>query len=219
VIERAAREDDRLLDADARLARGHVAAELGDYAEAARRFGEARDAYLLLGVDAGRRRADTGLASAALGAGDLEFAGRQAAALLEEAQQSAHAPAAAGARLLLADVARAAGRDDEAGALLADVLAYARTAGARGLLGEAGVRQAERLLERGEAERAGELLEEIRPYAGTTHRFLRCEARLAAANGDTERALAILTGLRSRAAERWRDADEALLAELAGHDR
>jgi len=215
VIERVGREDDRLLAADARLARGRVAADLGNDEEAARWFREAREGYLLLGVDAGRRRADAGLVAAALAAGDLEFAGRLAEALLDEARAAAHPAAAAEARLLLADVATAAGRDDEAGALLAAVLEQARSANDRELLGEAGIREAERLLDGGDPGRAASLLEELRPIAGGTHRFLRSDARLAAATGDTERALAILNGLRSRAAERWRDADEALLAELA----
>jgi len=89
---------------------------------------------------------------------------------------------------------------------LATVLEQARSANDRELLREAGLRQAQRLLDGGDPGRAAALLEELRPFAGSTHRFLRSDARLAAATGDTERALAILNGLRSRAAERWRDA-------------
>lgn len=217
VLERASAENDRMLLADAHMESGQVAIELGQHDAATAHFDAARELFGDLEYGVGVRSADAGRAAARLDAGDLDAARDLAAGLLDTARSTGDAGDVAFARVLMGEIALAAGQQAQARSELEAALAHARGSGNDRLLTRAARPLADALVADNRLDAAADLLDEIRPLAGRTHAFMRSDARLAAARGDHEKARRILNELRARAGEAWREDDEEMLASLESH--
>lgn len=214
VIERAGEHDSELVTGDAYVHSGQVALDLQDHDAAMRAFETARSIFEGIGDDSGFMAACSGIVLTAIELGDLERARSLAGQMLETGLQQNHAVAAARAQWLLGRVARAEGGIEAAEDYFGAALAYAREHSDTRVLSDVAASLADLELERGNPEAAAALVEEARPHVGTERDFLRLEARLAVAQGDSERARALLTELRSRAGEAWTAEDEALIMSL-----
>jgi tetratricopeptide (TPR) repeat protein len=131
--------------------------------------------------------------------------------MLQEAIADTDATAEAHARWLTGRVYEARGMPDAAIDAYGAALAYARDNADSDVLTQAGTALANLLLEAGDTAAAKRLLDELRPYAAHDHEFLRLDARHAVADGNPQRASAILSDLRQRAGEAWNQDDDELL--------
>jgi uncharacterized protein HemY len=94
-------------------------------------------------------------------------------------------------------------------------LDFARSTANEALLADAALSLARLYLDSDNVDGARVLIDDIRKVAKDRRDFLRLDARLAAALGDTGKARSILTDLRSRIGEAWTAEDEAMLEEFS----
>ncbi len=214
VIERAGEHDSELLNGDAYIHSGQVASDLQNHDAAMRAFETAGAIFERIGDDSGLMAARSGIVLTAIELGDMERARNLAELMLRTGLEQNHTVAAARARWLLGRVARAEGAIEAAEDHFGAALAYARENSDTRVLADVAASLADLELERGNPEAAAVLIEEARPHTRTERDFLRLEARLALAQGDTERARIVLAELRARAGEAWTAEDEAMLAGL-----
>jgi tetratricopeptide (TPR) repeat protein len=215
VMSRSAALGDELLLADAHMQLGYISGDFGLFDEAQTDFGKAREIFEKLGDATRLREADEAIALTALALGDTARALTIAQLLLETARTAEIPANEARAQWLLGRIALAGGNVKAAVAHYMVALDFARSTANEALLADAALSLARLYLDSDNVDGARVLIDDIRKVAKDRRDFLRLDARLAAALGDTGKARSILTDLRSRIGEAWTAEDEAMLEEFS----
>jgi DNA-binding winged helix-turn-helix (wHTH) protein/tetratricopeptide (TPR) repeat protein len=203
--------NDQGLLADAHMFLAQAEEDLGNHSEARQEYVAAHNIFIAQGKPPGLRYADEGVARTTFRLGDREQAMALAEDLLESAQADSDVRAVGRAQRLIAEIEFAAGRTGSAIDRLLQVLEDARARGDE--LMEAGVTPelADAYLKEGMTAQAAELVGATNEPESSDPVLSRLQARLAFAQGEPERAVAIMSALRNSAGESWSDEDDVLL--------
>ena len=213
VRERADATDNAALKGDAYMFLAQVEEELRDYETARREYVAARNEFATMGTPPGLRFADHGVARTTLRLGDHEQAMVLANDLLETARKRNDLRAVGRALQLIARIELATGQTDEAINRMHDALQDAVGRDDSLLVDSLWRDLAGAYLDLGLVDDATEALAAVTP--GDDPELIRLNARLAHAQGETSRALALMTDLRGRIGESWHADDEALLISFS----
>ena len=211
---RAATLGDDLARADAFMQSAYVDSDFSSHESARDHFAAALALFERLGDPAGVREANRGMALASLELGNYAEALQIAQQSMEIAVASANVADQARAQWLLGRIAEASGNPAAARGHYSSSLTMARDVANDPLLVAAGTSLAQLELDSGNIDQAADLTEEIRDRAAAQRDFMRLDARLALAQEDRARALAVMSRLRASAGEAWLPADESLIREL-----
>jgi DNA-binding winged helix-turn-helix (wHTH) protein/tetratricopeptide (TPR) repeat protein len=214
VEQRASTLDSELLKADAYMQTALVAAALDMHDEAIDGFSDALAIYEDLGEATSVRDANEGIALSSLALGDRARATIIAQLALETAVASESKVGQARARWMLGHIARVSEEPEAGKSHFRAALEYARDNDDDAVLIDAAIGVAWISLDSGDIPTALSLADEIREIAARRHEFMRLDARIASARGDTDAAIDIMSGLRMTAGESWQGEDEAYLLAL-----
>jgi len=214
VIRRAQDLDDSAALADALMQSAYLYSDARELSSALDEFRRAEAMYAEMADAGGMRAARRRIAAIELTFGNLDEAEAIADKLLDGGRESGNEAAIADAHALLGRIAAARGDDETAADMFESALTYARERRDTRILIDAATAAAEYALQQGQTENAAALIEEIRDIARSDHDFMRLDARVATAAGNTSRAVDVLTALRNTAGEAWNDEDEELLSSL-----
>jgi tetratricopeptide (TPR) repeat protein len=214
VEQRASTLDSELLKADAYMQTALVAAALDMHDEAIDGFSDALAIYEDLGEATSVRDANEGIALSSLALGDRARATIIAQLALETAVASESKVGQARARWMLGHIARVSEEPEAGKSHFRAALEYARDNDDDAVLIDAAIGVAWISLDSGDIPTALSLADEIREIAARRHEFMRLDARIASAQGDTDAAIDIMSGLRMTAGESWQGEDEAYLLAL-----
>ena len=215
VRDRALTLGDTGIVADSYMFVAEVEESLGNYTVARDAYVAARNAFVVEDNVASLRHADEGIARTTLALGDHAQARSLAGDLLRTARAAGDQRAEGRSHRLIAAIEYAEGDAEASINRYLEVLEDARLHDDELLAAGVAADLAEIYLDEGLTDDAAGLIGEFIPPASADPAHGRLRARLAYSRGDTARAIAILTALRTSAGEAWTDADEALLQSYA----